>query len=62
LALSKEYDAKGICKSSKKYQDLKLEELLLEKDILTAAVFEKKKNSITEKNLSLCGFSQCFVS
>ena len=49
LALSKEYDAKGICTSSKKYQDLKLEELLLEKDILTAEIFEKKKNSITEK-------------
>ncbi|QZK91170.1 hypothetical protein K5V07_11985 [Flavobacterium sp. CHNK8] len=49
LALSKEYDAKGICTSSKKYQDLKLEELLLEKDILPAEVFEKKKNSITEK-------------
>ncbi|MES2576545.1 MAG: hypothetical protein V4589_02975, partial [Bacteroidota bacterium] len=49
LALSKEYDAKGICTSSKKYQDLKLEELLQQKDILTAEVFEKKKNSITEK-------------
>ncbi|MDO8316893.1 MAG: hypothetical protein Q7T12_05150, partial [Flavobacterium sp.] len=49
LALSKEYDAKGICTSSKKYQDLKLEELLLEKNILTAEIFEKKKNSITEK-------------
>jgi NAD(P)H-dependent flavin oxidoreductase YrpB (nitropropane dioxygenase family) len=31
LALSKEYDAKGICTSSKKFQDLKLEELLLQK-------------------------------
>ncbi|MFV8368195.1 hypothetical protein [Flavobacterium sp. LB2R40] len=49
LALSKEYDMKGICTSSKKYQDLKLEELLQQKDILTAGVFEKKKNSITEK-------------
>jgi hypothetical protein len=49
LALSKEYDAQGICTSSKKYQDLKLEELLLQKDILTAEIFEKKKNSITEK-------------
>ena len=49
LALSKEYDVKGICTSSKKYQDLKLEELLLQKDILTAEVFEKKKNNITEK-------------
>ena len=49
LALSKEYDVKGICTSSKKYQDLKLEELLLQKDILPVEVFEKKKNSITEK-------------
>jgi hypothetical protein len=49
LALSKEYDAKGICTSSKKYQDLKLEELLLQKDLLSPAIFEKKKNSITEK-------------
>ena len=49
LALSKEYDAKGICTSSKKYQDLKLEELLLQKDILSAEIFEKKKSSITEK-------------
>ncbi|MFV8364970.1 hypothetical protein [Flavobacterium sp. XS1P27] len=49
LALSKEYDVKGICTSSKKFQDLKLEELLLQKDILPAEVFEKKKNSITEK-------------
>ncbi|MFV7234565.1 hypothetical protein [Flavobacterium sp. ZB4R12] len=49
LALSKEYDAKGICTSSKKYQDLKLEELLQQKDILSAEIFEKKKNSITEK-------------
>ncbi|SFE20791.1 hypothetical protein [Flavobacterium xueshanense] len=49
LALSKEYDVKGICTSSKKFQDLKLEELLLQKDILTAEVFEKKKNNITEK-------------
>ena len=49
LALSKEYDAKGICTSSKKYQDLKLDELQLQKDVLSAEIFEKKKNSITEK-------------
>lgn len=49
LALSKEYDVKGICTSSRKYQDLKLEELLQQKDILSAEIFEKKKNSITEK-------------
>ncbi len=49
VALSKEYDVKGICTSSKKYQDLKLEELLQQKDILSADVYNKKKNSITEK-------------
>ena len=49
LALSKEYDAKGICTSSKKYQDLKLDELELQKETLSAEIFEKKKNNITEK-------------
>lgn len=49
LALSKEYDVKGICTSSKKYQDLKLKELLQQKGDLSAEVFEKKKSSITEK-------------
>ena len=49
LALSKEYDAKGICTSSKKYQDLKLDELELQASSLSAEAFQKKKNSITEK-------------
>ena len=49
LALSKEYDSKGICTSSKKYQDLKLEELDLLKDNLSPEIFEKKRSSITEK-------------
>lgn len=49
LALSKEYDSKGICTSSKKYQDLKLEELQEQKDVLSAEDFDKKKSSITEK-------------
>ena len=49
LALSKEYDAKGICTSSKKYQDLKLDELQLQAASLSAEAFQKKKNSITEK-------------
>ncbi len=60
LALSKEYDAKGICTSSKKYQDLKLEELLQQKDILTAEVFEKKKNSITEKACLCVGLANAY--
>jgi hypothetical protein len=49
LALSKELDFKGICTSSKKYQDIKLAELEAQKEILTAENFEKKKFSITEK-------------
>ena len=49
LALSKELDAKGICTSSKKYQDIKLAELEDQKGDLSAENFEKKKFSITEK-------------
>ncbi|MFV8327249.1 hypothetical protein [Flavobacterium sp. ZS1P14] len=49
LALSKEYDVKGICTASKKYQDLKLEELLQQKEMLSAAIYDKKKSNITEK-------------
>lgn len=49
LALSKEYGLKGMCPASKKYQDLKLEELAVVKETLSAYLFEKKKNSITEK-------------
>ncbi|SHG07328.1 hypothetical protein SAMN05444396_104163 [Flavobacterium segetis] len=49
LALSKEYDAKGICTSSKKYQDLKLDELQLQIASLSEKDFQKKKNSITDK-------------
>lgn len=49
LALSKEFGPKGICTSSKKYQDRKLKELEEKKDILSAETFEKMKFSITEK-------------
>jgi len=49
LALSKEYGPKGMCPASKKYQDLKLEELNAVKDSLTKEAFERRKNSITEK-------------
>lgn len=49
LALSKEFGAKGICTSSKQYQDVKLEELDAIKDTLSASTFEKMKFNITEK-------------
>jgi hypothetical protein len=49
LALSKEFGAEGICTSSKKYQDVKLEELEAKKETLSAAIFDKMKFNITEK-------------
>ena len=49
LALSKELDPKGICTSSKKYQDIKLDELEEKKETLSAEAYEKMKFSITEK-------------
>jgi hypothetical protein len=49
LALSKEYGPKGMCPASKKYQDLKLEELDAVKDSISSEAFDRKKNSITEK-------------
>jgi len=49
LALSKEHDDKGLCMASKKYQDIKLEELEVIKDDMTSTEFDKIKNKITEK-------------
>lgn len=49
LALSKEYGEKGICTASKKYQDLKLEELEKNAASFSAEAIAKMKNSITEK-------------
>ncbi|MEO8234993.1 MAG: hypothetical protein ABI549_06225 [Flavobacterium sp.] len=49
LALSKEYGEKGICTASKKYQDLKLEELKKNSTNFSVEAVEKMKNRITEK-------------
>ena len=49
LALSKEYDPHGICTASKKYQDIKLEELDAKKNSLSKEAYEREKFSITEK-------------
>ncbi|WP_264565282.1 hypothetical protein [Flavobacterium sp. N3904] len=57
LALSKEYGPKGMCPASKKYQDLKLDELDAAKDSLTSSEFNKKKNSITEKSCLCVGLA-----
>ncbi|WDF59282.1 hypothetical protein PQ462_21550 [Flavobacterium sp. KACC 22758] len=57
LALSKEYDPHGICTASKKYQDIKLEELEAKKDTLSAEEFEKSKIKITEKSCLCVGLA-----
>ena len=57
LALSKEYDPHGICTASKKYQDIKLEELEAKKDSLTIEEFEKSKIKITEKSCLCVGLA-----
>ncbi|KAF2330983.1 hypothetical protein [Flavobacterium ginsenosidimutans] len=57
LALSKEYDPHGICTASKKYQDIKLEELEARKDSLSADEFEKSKIKITEKSCLCVGLA-----
>lgn len=49
LALSKEYDAEGICTASKKYQDIKISELNDTKEEISAEVYQEKMNKITEK-------------
>lgn len=57
LALSKEYDPHGICTASKKYQDIKLEELEAKKDLLSTDEFEKSKIKITEKSCLCVGLA-----
>ena len=49
LALSKEHDEKGLCMASKKYQDIKLEELEAIKNEISETEFEKSKTKITDK-------------
>ncbi|EGV42269.2 hypothetical protein BZARG_398 [Bizionia argentinensis JUB59] len=49
LALSKEFGPEGICTASKKYQDVKLEELDAKKESMTSSRYKMSKNKITEK-------------
>lgn len=55
LALSKEYDSKGTCTASKKYQDIKLAELEELKPEITPKEFQHQKNKITEKSCLCVG-------
>jgi len=49
LALNKEYASQGICTASKKYQEIKLEELKKQKIDLTYEEYKERKNKITDK-------------
>ncbi|WP_276878768.1 hypothetical protein [Chryseobacterium joostei] len=49
LALSKEFSQEGTCTASKKYQDIKLEELYAQKELLSTEEFDKRKSEITDK-------------
>jgi hypothetical protein len=55
LALSKEFYNQGICTASRKYQDIKLEELDVIKDQLSETEFDKKKTKITDKSCLCVG-------
>ncbi|RTY92375.1 hypothetical protein [Flavobacterium sp. GT3R68] len=57
LALSKEFSNKGMCTASKKYQDIKLEELNQQKDSLTEVDFQKNREKITEKSCLCVGLA-----
>lgn len=49
LAINKEFGPKGICTSSRKYQEAKLKELEIKKDMMSESTFEKMKFNITDK-------------
>ncbi len=55
LALSKEFSNQGICTASRKYQDIKLEELEAVKDQLSAEEWDKKRTKITDKSCLCVG-------
>jgi hypothetical protein len=57
LALSKEYDKTGICTASKKYQDIKLQELENSKNTISVSHYEKAKTQITEKSCLCVGLA-----
>ncbi|NRT15221.1 hypothetical protein HNP99_001568 [Flavobacterium sp. 28A] len=57
LALSKEFGPEGICTASKKYQDVKLQELEANKETLTAVMYDNAKNKITDKSCLCVGLA-----
>ncbi len=57
LALSKEFDNKGICTASKKYQDIKMEDLETNANMYSVEELEKQKTLIMEKSCLCVGLA-----
>ena len=57
LALSKEFSPKGTCTASKKYQDIKLNDLEMNKLNLSHRQYEKAKKNITDKSCLCVGLA-----
>lgn len=57
LALSREYDEEGMCTASRKYQQMKLNELQLKKEELSPVAFEREKEAITVKSCLCVGLA-----
>ncbi|WP_445454452.1 hypothetical protein [Flavobacterium sp. 25HG05S-40] len=55
LALSKEFSEQGTCTASRKYQDIKLDELNALKNDLSKTEFENRKAKITDKSCLCVG-------
>lgn len=57
LALNKSYDEQGLCTASKKYQDLELEKLDLQKSEVSSGEFNTKFKQITQKSCLCVGLA-----
>lgn len=57
LALSKEFSEQGTCTASRKYQDIKLEELNELKDVISSVEFKRRRTKITDKSCLCVGLA-----
>ncbi|WP_407402520.1 hypothetical protein [Chryseobacterium sp.] len=62
LALSKEYSEQGLCTASKKYQDIKRNELEIQKNKLSTEKYNTEYHKITEKACLCVGLvNACYI-
>ena len=57
LALHREHDEKGLCTASRKFQQMKLGELELESDVLSAQAYLEKQEAIVVKSCLCTGLA-----